>query len=213
MKLFIDCTKFELGELLIGLKLYADLMERQIKVIQAEQKERLGKEWETFETVFTEAIPTNLRYSVIITLVSNVEWSLNYAVKSLKKRGTKLPRQPRDASENAHKIQFLKRQGIPEFTHPFEEKFLAIVTLRNAIVHNAGKPDRLVATVGWTDIHLFNEKLEEAGRKLQPAVVLDTNMWIEEGAVSSWIQDAHDWLSALYDYLNLSVGVEIPVSK
>ncbi len=61
MKLFLDMTKFHLGELLSGLKLYADLMERQIKAIQVEQKQRLGEEWEAYESVFTEGLPTNLR--------------------------------------------------------------------------------------------------------------------------------------------------------
>jgi hypothetical protein len=213
MNLFLDMTKFHLGELLHGLKIYADLMEWQMKTIQREQKERLGKDWEDFESVFTEGLPTNLRYSVIVALIANIEWSLNYAVGLLKKRGIKLPKKPKGMSENAHKIQFLKTQGSGQFTHPFEEKFLALVTLRNAIVHNAGKPERLVVAIEPFDIYLFDEKVEAAAKTLEPAVLLDTShMQIKEGFVSIWVQEAHDWLSAFYDFLKLSVGLTMPMA-
>jgi hypothetical protein len=216
MELVLDFTKFELSELFDGLKLYADLTERQLKVLQAEQKARLGDKWSTYEEVFVEGLPTNLRYSVIVALVTNVEWALNHSVGLLEQQGTKPPSRksrPKGVSENTHKIQFLNQQGNPPFSHPFEKKFLAIVTVRNAIVHNAGKPERHVATVGPFDIHLFDDRMEEAAKVLQPAVVLGaTSLWIEEGAVSTWVQEAHEWLSALYDFLQLNVSIELPVA-
>jgi len=141
MNLFLDMTKFHLGQLLPGLKLHADLLESQLKVTEEQQKHRLGEKWDTYESVFTEDLPTSLRYSVLVALIANVEWSLKYAVGLLKKREITLPKTPKSVSKNAHIIQFLKKQGPSEFRHPFEEKFPALVTLRNAIVHNAGSPN------------------------------------------------------------------------
>ena len=161
MKLFLDMTKFHLGELLSGLKLYADLMERQLKVIEEQQKQRLGKEWDNYESVFTEELPTNLRYSILVALIANVEWSLNYAVSLMKKRGISPSKTPKGVSQNA----------------------------------------------------LFDEKVEAAAKTLHPAVILDTShMWIEEGFASAWVEEAHEWLAALYDFLELRVGVEMPMS-
>ena len=211
MKLVLDLTKFEMRELFYGLQLYADLTERQLKVLQAEQKANLGDEWSVYGELFIEGLPTNLRYSVIVALVTNVEWSLNNSITLLKKRGC----QPLSKKKTgiAHKIQYLKEQGNPAFFHPFEVKFLAIVTLRNAIIHNAGKPEKYAATIGPFDIHLFDESVKEATKVLQPAVILgDKNLWIEEGSVSIWVQESSSWLSALYDYLQLNVSVELPVA-
>ena len=46
MKLVLDFTKFELGEIFSGLQLYAKFSEEQMKALQREQETALGKEWD-----------------------------------------------------------------------------------------------------------------------------------------------------------------------
>lgn len=182
----VNLSSSLIRELLCGLQVYVDLMEVQITAVSGQRKESLGDNWEMFSTVFEDTLPATLRSSVLVSLISCIEWSLNTIASGrgiTKQRGI------------LRLAQSLQGNRSP---HPFSERLGPLIHIRNVIVHEAGQPLEVIQC-GWGRLPMIRhtKKTLDAARKLSPAIICGRGIWIEPGYLSQWTKEALEWLEGL----------------
>lgn len=145
-------------------------------------------------------IPNVIRYSGLIMLFIYIEWFVRFCEQYSEEKGWGKPPNPK-RKKIEKKIDWLRKRNKEAFYHPFDQKILDIIEIRNCVVHDAGEINTKNQAEAIKRLDGFS-----VGRFLY----MENYILIHEGVIQKLATDAEVWMNSLLDYLG--IGDKIPKS-
>jgi hypothetical protein len=138
---------------------------------------------------FNVSLPLRIRYAAVVALITSVEWSVNFLVKSLK-----TPISKKRCSRNQTVYELLElddRVGLGAADTVFD--FEALVQIRNCIAHSAGVDEHYKYR---DDLSVAIDRL--SGFTLENKHFFGKHIWIDNRALNPYIHKVEALIVSLH---------------